>query len=52
VYLQLTGSPELAGVVGAGDLNRTAAVADDAGAHDGNPGADGEAAAADAGGER
>ncbi len=31
VYLALTGHPELAGVVGAGDLNRAAAVAGDEG---------------------
>jgi ABC-2 type transport system ATP-binding protein len=53
VYLQLTGSPELAGVVGAGDLNRTAAVADDAaGPGEGRSGVEGTAPTADAGGDR
>jgi ABC-2 type transport system ATP-binding protein len=41
VYLQLTGSPELAGVVGAGDLNRTAAVADEGAGTEAEPQADG-----------
>jgi ABC-2 type transport system ATP-binding protein len=49
VYLRLTGAPELAGAVGAGDLNRVAAVAGTGESAGATPEADGDAAA---GGER